>query len=229
MPWRIYVIINERFFSLGDFMSRFTYEATDRNETLETYEWDNTWIDHADNRELPRALYIGDSISCGVRTVATDKSGWKILFDGFGTSKSLDNPFFKDAVRLFARQEGKREAVLFNNGLHGWHLSDETEYKQLYEELIMFLLKEFENTPLFVVLTTHIADCEREQRVIARNNAAKEIAEKYNLPIINLYKVSAEHPEFLAEDGVHFTSEGLEMLATEIAAKVKAVISLDNK
>ncbi len=206
-------------------MSRFTYEAADTGAALETYEWDNTWIDHADNRELPRVLYIGDSISCGARTVATDKAEWKILFDGFGTSKALDNPFFMESVSFFARQEAHREAVLFNNGLHGWHLSDETEYKQHYEEMIKFLLSEFKGTPLFVVLTTHIADEQREKRVIARNKAATQIAEKYNLSVIDLYKVSSQHPEFLANDGVHFTAEGLEMLATELAEAVQAVIN----
>ena len=73
-------------------MSEFTYENKDTNFELETFEWDNVWLDHITYPTLPRVLYIGDSISCGTRRVATIASGEKLLFDGFGTSKALDNP-----------------------------------------------------------------------------------------------------------------------------------------
>jgi len=64
-------------------MSNMTYEYGDNKQTLETYEWDNTWIEQANNADTDRVLYIGDSISCATRRVATAKSGNKILFDGF--------------------------------------------------------------------------------------------------------------------------------------------------
>ena len=62
----------------------------------ETYEWDNVWLDHAEDLSRRRVLYIGDSISCGSRHIATGQTCEEILFDGFGTSKALDNPYFKD-------------------------------------------------------------------------------------------------------------------------------------
>ena len=37
------------------------------------------------------------------------------------------------SVKLFAQQESRRDAVVFNNGLHGWHLDDSTEYAEHYE------------------------------------------------------------------------------------------------
>ena len=69
---------------------------------LEMFEWDNLWIEHADKEDIKRVLYIGDSISCGVRQVATSISNGEIYFDGFGTSKALDNPYFKDVTRRLA-------------------------------------------------------------------------------------------------------------------------------
>ena len=197
-------------------MGSFTYENNDRNEKLETYEWDNVWIDHADNPDARRVLYIGDSISCGTRHEATKKTNEELLFDGFGTSKGIDNPYFMRAVSLFAAQEGKREAVIFNNGLHGWHLDDETEYKNYYEEMIKALLKEFSDTPLYIVLTTYVTDAERANRVIVRNKVAAEIAKKYSLPVIDLYSVSLKHKDLISSDGVHFSKEGYEKLAEEI-------------
>ncbi len=205
-------------------MKGFTYENENRNEKLETYEWDNTWIDHADDTKTKRVLYIGDSISCATRTLATAQCDEKILFDGFGTSKGLDNPFFKECIKIFGKQQGQREVILFNNGLHGWHLDDETEYGYHYEEMIKFLLEEFKNTPLFVVLTTHIADSEREKRVLVRNKVAKKIAEKYNLPVIDLYEVSSQKEGLLSQDGVHLTTEGYELLAEKIVSEIKTYL-----
>ena len=190
-------------------MTMFAYEE---KEQYETYEWDNVWIDHADDLSLKRVLYIGDSISCGMRHVATSLTENKILFDGFGTSKSLDNPYFKDAVKLFAKQESRRDAVIFNNGLHGWHL-DDNEYSYHYEEMLKFLLSEFKNTPIVIILTTHISNKERNKQVVSRNNVAKKLADKYGLPVIDLYTLSLEKAELLSSDGVHFVNEGYTLFA----------------
>lgn len=205
-------------------MSRFTYEKNDNNAKYETYEWDNTWIDHADDKERKRVLYVGDSISCGTRNIATALTNEKILFDGFGTSKALDNPFFKAALTVFANEEERRDAVLFNNGLHGWHLNDEAEYGYYFEEMVKFMIDEFKGTPLFVVLTTHIRDEEREKRVIIRNKVARDIAQKYDLPVIDFYSVSLKVANLLSPDGVHFTQKGYEALANEAIRSIGEVV-----
>ncbi len=204
-------------------MGDFTYEAENHEVRLETFEWDNVWWDHAGMNGTPRALYIGDSISCGTRRKATEVAENKIFFDGFGTSKALDNPYFADSIRIFAKQQGERNAILFNNGLHGWHLEDETEYRVYYEQMLNFLLKEFENTPLFLVLTTHVANPERDSRVVVRNRTVSELAKKYRLPTIDFYAIVKEH-EDLITDGVHLKSEGYDLLARELVENVCKVI-----
>ena len=188
----------------------------------ETYEWDNTWIEHADDSNRKRVLYIGDSISCGTRHIATNLTDCRILFDGFGTSKALDNPYFEAMLRLFAAQESRRDAVLFNNGLHGFHLDDKTEYRNDYDKMVQFLLSEFRNTPGFILLTTHVADEAQNKRVILRNLAATEVAKKYHLPTIDLYSVSAAMPDQLT-DGVHFTQSGYQALAQTILNALSAI------
>ncbi len=200
-------------------MSEFTYEKGDIKTKLERYEWDNLWIEYANEPERKRVLYIGDSISCVARREATKVNKEEILFDGFGTSKGLDNPYFKESILLFAKQEVQRSAILLNNGLHGFHLSDEDEYAYHYEEMVKFLLNEFKNTPLYILLTTHIIG-ERDARVVARNNVAKCIAEKYNLPIIDLYTPTNDD-SLISEDGVHLTNEGYLKIAEVIVEKIK--------
>lgn len=205
-------------------MVDFTYEFKDNSAVLEKYEWDNVWWECMDNVTYPRVLYIGDSISCGTRRFATEISEGKILFDGLGTSKAVDNPHFKDTVRLFAKQQYNRCAILFNNGLHGWHLSDKTEYKEHYVAIVNFLLEEFKETPLFLVLTSAVEDKERNERVKVRNQVVLEIAEKYRLPVIDFYTITDNHRECFTEDGVHLYEIGYRLLAKEAVEKVKSII-----
>jgi len=202
-------------------MSNYTYEFENIKTPLETYEWDNTWFEHTENESDDRVLYIGDSISCATRKVATATSENKLLFDGFGTSKALDNAYFKDSVRIFARQQGKRRAVVFNNGLHGWHLDDETEYAESYEDFVKFLLDEFKGTPIILLLTTHVASPDRDKRVVARNEAVMKIAEKYSLPTVDLYTLTSQD-DLISADGVHLTPDGYKMLAGTVVDAVLA-------
>lgn len=205
-------------------MSKFTYEYETNKETLEKFEWDNTWWDHANVDGVPRVLYIGDSISCSTRIACTREAKEEIFFDGFGTSKAVDNPYFKDSVRLFALQQGERKAILFNNGLHGWHLNDEAEYKEEYEKIIAFLLEEFKETPLILLLTTAVLDTGRDKRVQVRNKAVCELAKKYNLPVVDLYSIVKNQGENVFSDGVHLKSEGYSLLAKEIVNKIRQIL-----
>ncbi len=197
-------------------MNNFTYQQENNEKKLETYEWDNVWWEHADKGDLPRVLYIGDSISCATRRIATETANGKIYFDGFGTSKALDNPYFADSVRTFARQQGERRAIFFNNGLHGWHLDDKTDYAREYEKMIRFLTDEFKGTPLVLLLTTSVADPERDKRVTERNRVVSELASKYSLSVIDLYSITKSDSELLSSDGVHLTPEGYQLLADEL-------------
>ncbi len=205
-------------------MSNLTYEFEKRQNSLETYEWDYVWWDHAGTRGVSRVLYIGDSISFATRPVATSIADNEIFFDGFSTSKALDNPYFKDAVRLFALQQGERKAIVFNNGLHGWHLEDTTEYKEHYESFLQFLLKEFEGTPIILLLTTSVENPERNARVQVRNEAAKELGKKYGLPVLDFYSPIYKLREHIFSDGVHLIPDGYKLLAEMLVEKVKEVI-----
>ena len=196
-------------------MSDFTYETEKKTAKRENYEWDNVWWDTTGNVDSYRALYIGDSISCATRRIATAATEGKILFDGFGTSKALDNQYFIPTLRMFCEQEGHREVIFFNNGLHGWHLSED-EYAEYYEKTVRFILNEYKGTPLAVVLTTFVVNSERNERVIARNEKACAIAEKYGLDVVDLYAVSQSVKEYIKPDGVHFSEEGSKAFAAAL-------------
>ena len=201
-------------------MSDFTYQSAPTKGKYETYEWDNVWLDHANDTETPRVLYIGDSISCGIRRIATAQTENAIYFDGFGTSKSLDNPWFKESLAIFAQQQPGRKIVLFNNGLHGWHLSDE-RYEEAYEALVTAIRDAVPAKHFFLILSTRLRNEERTERVKARNEAVKRIGARLALPVIDLYSVSDEHFDLLAKDGVHYTDAGYTLFAERIWNELK--------
>lgn len=202
-------------------MSEFTYETENRASKYETYEWDNVWIEHANETGRKRVAYIGDSISVGTRRIATVRTEEKILFDGFGTSKALDNPYLKDSISLFFNQVPNINTVLFNNGLHGWHLKDETDYKVLYDYMISFILGEVKDAKLFVLLTTAVAKCDDNERVKTRNISARAVAEKYSLPVVDLYDITSKNISKISNDGVHPTESLYEKIADEIIRNIK--------
>ena len=177
-------------------MNADTYEFETTKKTLETYEWDRMWVDHPYDTKSKRALYIGDSISYGTRKVVSELAENTWRWDGFATSKGADNPFFSDTLRLFRKQVLASDVVLFNNGLHGWHLDDQIEYSNAIEGMLN--------------------DHTRNERVKTRNEVVKRIAEKYQLHVLDLYTVSEENRSLMLNDGVHFTSEGYEALAKTI-------------
>ena len=201
-----------------------TYEENNITAPTETYEWDNTWYEHTQDTVTPRILYIGDSISRGTYRKITEYAQGKYYCDSLSTSKALDNPHFFNTVRLFHAQQNRCDAVIFNNGLHGWHLNDDTEYPLRYEEAIRFFLSEYKNTPLLLALTTTVANPEREKRVCTRNDAVKKLAAQYGLPIIDLYDVSTKNKQNQGSDGVHFTPSGYELLARTICESIAKIL-----
>ena len=204
-------------------MGEFTYEKKNRTSALERYEWDNVWWEQTERQEALRAAYIGDSISCATRKRITALSGNTLLTDGFGTSKALDNAYFYETLRLFLRQQGYRTVILFNNGLHGWHLEDGGEYAEAYDRMISFLEKECPDIPILILLTTRIADAERNERVKARNRAALSVAKKHGLEVVDLYDAVSEH--MISSDGVHLIPEGYDSLAQTILTAVKPFLT----
>lgn len=196
-------------------LNGFTYQPEPAENKLETFEWDNFWIEQAPDTKTDRIFYIGDSISCGIRRFATECSNGRLFFDNFGTSKALDNPYFKPSVELYSRETGSARAVLFNNGLHGWHLND-AEYSASYREMLDFLLKQFPQRPVYPVLTTAVEDKAQCGRVIARNKEVMSIAAEYGLPVIDLFEPSVRFQNLLMSDGVHFSDEGCRILADVI-------------
>lgn len=211
-------------------MNKDTYNFGAAFSPLEAYEWDDIWRIHANDGEKSRALIIGDSISRGCRHKTAALSEDKLYIDNLATSKAIDNPFLYDTVALTIKQEASLSLVHFNNGLHGWHLSAE-EYQSHYDALIGKLIKAFPDVLFILALSTPIRNgrdpslfSERNGEVIKRNAAVVKIAEKYSLPVNDLYSVIGDSYTYYYTDGVHFTEEGYSVLSAAIDKKLRSLI-----
>jgi len=198
-----------------------TYQDYAGSGKLECSEWDRIWFEKTYDKDAKRVIYIGDSISQGTFDNANKMTDGKILFNRLGTSKALDNPYFYPLVKMFIDQCERRDAIIFNNGLHGWHLSEE-EYKEYYAAFLKKLRADYSDTPIYIVLTTDISDARANRpRVSVRNEKALELAEEFGLEVIDLYTVSQENASLHTDDGVHFTPEGYAVLAGAVVDFLK--------
>ena len=89
--------------------------------------------------------------------------------------------------------------------------------------MVRFLLEEYKGTQLILALSTSIVG-DWNKRVIVRNETVKKIAEKYHLPIIDLYAASVKYFSLISEDGIHFTEAGYQKLAEKFLAEVSSFL-----
>lgn len=206
-------------------MGRVTYAEQNHNNKLEDFEWDYLWWEHTEKEDACRVLYVGDSISFGTYPRANTCAEGRILFHNLATSKAVDNPFLLELLRLYANQPGEYQAVLFNSGLHGWHLEDTTEYLENYEKVMQGLKEIFPKSQIVVLTSTRVADKERSVRVQKRNESVKKVADKLGLSIIDLHAISEQCSDLQSDDGVHFTEEGYVCFAKYIIEQIEKMIT----
>ena len=114
--------------------------------------------------------------------------------------------------------------MLFNNGLHGFHLNDSL-FERYYRKMIVYLKESFRNIPIMVVLSTTVGDTERRACIIRRNAIAQKIANENGLDVIDLFEASERMAELQTADLVHFNEEGFHALAKIVVDAVKTHLS----
>lgn len=206
---------------------KYTYETKDTTNKIETFEWDDIWLEHADDNVKPRVMIIGDSISCGYRKMITEEFDERVLADGIGTSKAIDNEFYFQLIDYVFAQEKHREVIQFNCGLHGWHLTIE-EYGKYYEKMINWLAEKYGKENLIVALSTPVRKNEnlaeldiRNETIQERNRIVTEIAKKCHITINDFYSRIIDKPEIWSADGIHLTETGYRFLAKQTVCFIR--------
>lgn len=200
----------------------------------EAKEWTRLWYDEAPDRETPRVMLIGDSITAGYTQPVNQHLQGALRADSIAGSKALDHPFYNEEIDLFARQFGfDYRLIHFNNGLHGFHLSAQ-EYGRLYEQKVIWLLERFPGARLTLATSTAVNVCgpektlhpEKNPVVLARNEKVWAIAEKYHLSVDDLYSAMLDKPQWRTEDGYHYNAEGTDAQGKIVSAFIRAQLSM---
>ena len=201
--------------------------------TREDIEWSDFWWSHEPDTSKPRVLFIGNSISRGYYPAVSAKLTGKVNCDRYATSRSIEDPaLFKETKIAMANYH--HAIIHFNNGLHGWHLTND-QYDKGLRKYVKFLKSDkFKGSQLIYSLTTPYPSKEpgqkldplKNQVVIDRNQIACKIMEENGIPIIDLYGLmEPELEDYNSSKGdVHYNKKGYERLSEKISAEIFKIL-----
>jgi lysophospholipase L1-like esterase len=199
--------------------------------SLESIEWCDIWISHANETNLPRVLLIGDSITRGYYPEVEKRLAGRAFVARLATSRFVADPVLLKEIALVLDQT-KFDVIHFNNGMHGWQHS-EAEYREAFPQFLAAIKAHAPQANLIWATTTPLRDGKAvtydtqteysDERVSARNAIAAEIVTAQKIPIDDLNAAVRGHPEYHS-DNVHFNSQGIKIQGEQVAAQVKKLL-----
>lgn len=187
-----------------------------------------------DDPKLPRILLIGDSISIGytapVRNLLKGKANvHRIPANGGPTPNGLAH------LKKWL-DDGKWDVIHFNWGLHDLKIMSDGERQvppEAYEKNLRELARRLQATgaKLIWASTTPVPQGKlnpprANADVPAYNGIAKKIMEKNQIPVDDLYSLTLPQlSKIQRPENVHFTSEGSEVLAKQVAASIESALA----
>ncbi len=190
-----------------------------------------------DKPGLPRVLIVGDSISIGYTPRV------RRLLDGIA---NVHRPKTNCRWSAFGDEhieewvgDPKWDVIHFNFGLWDWYgWRQETKatpesYAKSLESIIRKIRKKSDAKLIFGVTTPPCITAERNAHIVVSearakefNKAARAVMEKHRVDINNLYDliIKRRRELQLAENDVHYNDQGRDILAQQVAARIKRVI-----
>lgn len=188
-----------------------------------------------------RIVCAGDSLTFGTGIEDREENCYPVkLLDQLGTRHNKVGNFGvegasvgKDSVkpytqedRFTASQEYKADYVLLMLGTNDAQASNwvddatfSTDYKAIVESY-----RNLSSKPQVILITPPVIrenDFGYQPELLTQiREAIVSIASEEELDIIDFYTLSADHPEWYTEDGIHLNAAGAEALANEAAAHI---------
>ena len=189
---------------------------------------------------MPKVLIIGDSISTGYTpAVAAELAGVAEVVHSPGNASDCTNIIANVDAWL---AEANPQVVVLNCGLHDVKREDEKRdhcrvplefYKTILPAIIDKVLGNGRRA-LWVNTTPVIEKRHQAVKPFARynkdvdacNKAARGIAKKAGLPIVNLNKtvLRMDIESAMTEDGAHFLPEAYDVLGKKVAARLREML-----
>lgn len=201
--------------------------------TREDTEWSDFWWSHEPDTSRPRVLFIGNSISRGYYPSVSAKLAGKANCDRYATSRSIEDPALFQETKI-AMAKYHHAVIHFNNGLHGWHLTNDQYEKGLRKYVKFLKSNKSKGSVLIYSLTTPFPSIEagkkldpvKNQVVMDRNRIARKIMEENKIQVIDLYGLmEPELEKYSGSKGdVHYNKDGYERLAEKISNEIVKII-----
>ena len=202
--------------------------TAEKTEIRENIEWTNMrWNDATDNCKA-RILLIGDSIVVGHERLLHEIVKDEYCIDSFATAKCVsDVDFMKELNYMLASKD--YDLVIFNNGGHGFDISDEV-YEENLEEAMTYLNKCAKklawrtSTPIREKGDLNKFNAERNPRIIRRNAFAAKVAINLDIPVVDLYTPMAKNIDYFSPDAMHYNEQGKKAQAQILAEFIKEIL-----
>lgn len=197
---------------------------------LETIEWTDIWVTNANRNDLPRVLFVGDSITRGYFKSAEKQLGGQANCARYTTSAFIAHQGFLDGLKIVLDRYDFA-VIHINNGLHGWDYTEE-EYRNGFPPLIKLLKEHAPGATLIWAMTTPIRQRgssgklkeESTGRVRQRNQIAAEFVKRNHFETSALFSLVVDHPEYFGSGGVHFNAKGIGVQGKYVAGVVRQAL-----
>ena len=199
---------------------------------LESIEWCDLWISHANETNLPRVLLIGDSITRAYYPEVEKRLAGKAYVGRLASSAFVSEPVLLKEIAMVL-DEYHFDIIHFNNGMHGWQHS-EAEYARALPRLLRTIHRHARNARVIWANTTPLKISPQvppgdqtgatNERIAARNRIAANVMQAAGIPIDDLNTLMSGHPGFHS-DNVHFNDDGIALQAAQVASKVDGLLS----
>jgi hypothetical protein len=194
----------------------------------EEIEWCDIWISHANETNLPRVLILGDSIARDYYSVVEKRLDGKAYVARLTTSPFISDPVLLQEIGLVL-DNTRFDVIHFNNGMHGWHHSEE-EYKSAFPKLLKTIRSHAPQAKLVWASTTPIkvssygtATDASNERIAERNTIALGCMKGRNIVINDLNVLMRGHQEYFT-DNVHFNEKAVGLESDQVAASIEPLL-----
>jgi hypothetical protein len=198
---------------------------------LESIEWCDLWISHANETNLPRVLLIGDSITRAYNPEVEKNLAGKAYVGRLASSAFISDPILLKEVAMVL-DEYKFDVIHFNNGMHGWQHS-EAEYEKAFPNFLKVIQAHAPHAKLIWANTTPLKvspdvpagnqSVATDERIAARNVIAAKFVEAAGIHVDDLNTPMRGHPEYHS-DNIHFGDRGIAIQAAQVAAAIEPLL-----
>ena len=199
---------------------------------LESIEWCDIWISHANETNLPRVLLIGDSITRTYYPEVEKHLAGKAYVGRLSTSAFISDRAIARQITMVLSQY-KFDVIHFNNGMHGWQ-HGEREYDKAFPGFLAAIKQHAPDVKLIWADTTTLkispnlpSDNQTQatdERIAARNDMALKYITPAGIDVDDLNSLVKGHSEYHS-DNIHFNNRGVSLEAAQVADHIEKLLS----